>query len=243
MKTAYVNLRYTNDERAALFHEGLRRLGYKVSLKVPLGPKNHDDIFVTWNRIGKAADIASRFTKSGCTVLVAENATWGNTFAGENWYHIARTYHNTADTFDYEGPERFDSLGVGLKPFKDPDGSVIILLQRGIGSPPVRAPLRFKLDAIKDYPGAYLRKHPGNYKPARPLSEDLERYTKAVTWGSGAAIAASIEGLEVVSYMPKWIGAHEPTELSRLVMLRRLAWAQWRYSEIESGEAFKRLIA
>jgi hypothetical protein len=42
--------------------------------------------------------------------------------------------------------------------------------------------------------------------------------------------------------MPGWIAEQDNTDAGRLAMLRTLAWAQWRLSEIESGEAFERLI-
>jgi len=61
---------------------------------------------VTWNRIGIGASAARAFESAGRPVLVAENASWGNDFAGNRWYHIARNRHNTAGRFDDHGPER-----------------------------------------------------------------------------------------------------------------------------------------
>jgi hypothetical protein len=42
--------------------------------------------------------------------------------------------------------------------------------------------------------------------------------------------------------MPQWIGEQDNTDAGRLAMFQRLAWAQWRLSEIESGFAFRWLL-
>ncbi len=42
--------------------------------------------------------------------------------------------------------------------------------------------------------------------------------------------------------MPHWIGEQDNTDAGRLAMFRRLAWAQFRMAEIESGEAFARML-
>jgi hypothetical protein len=77
---------------------------------------------------------------------------------------------------------------------------------------------------------------------AKPLEDDLARCGKVITWGSGAAVKALLWGIPVVSEMPHWIADQQNTDESRLAMFRRLAWAQWRLSEIESGEAFACLL-
>lgn len=237
MKLAWVNLRHTKDERARLFEAGLRQVGYKIAKGVPC-PHERCDAFISWNRIGIADKAAARLAACNVPVLITENASWGNTFAGANWFHMARSWHNMINCFDDGGPERFDRLGVDLLPYRPDNGQAIILLQRGIGTAPVRSPLSFLRQALDDYPGARIRHHPGNKKYPVPLLDDLQGMDKAVTWGSGAAILAARAGLAVASYMPNWIGTHEATEESRLAMFRRLAWAQWRHEEIENGMAF-----
>ena len=98
-----------------------------------------------------------------------------------------------------------------------------------------------------------MRPHPGT-KPAKPLADDLKGAAAVATWGSGAALKALALGIPVFYDFPRWIGAGAGTTLdcrikaplrcdaSRLAMFRRLAWAQWRLSEIESGEAFDRVL-
>lgn len=172
--------------------------------------------------------------------MVAENAAWGNGFSGESWYSLALNYHNTAGLFPVGGPERWDSLGVELAPWRD-GHEIVILPQRGIGPQAVAMPQAWP-EKVRRETGGRIRPHPGT-KNATPLEDDLARCRLAVTWGSGAAIKALLMGVKVRSEMPNWIGAQDNTDTGRLEMFRRLAWAQWRLSEIDSGEAFRRLLA
>lgn len=237
---AWLNLRYTVPQRRAAFCSGLKRLGYEVVESLPTRIER-GDIFVTWNRMGMADQIANSCIKHEHPVIVTENASWGNEFAGEHWYTLARSYHNTAGMFAVGGQERFDSLDVELAPFRK-FGDSVILPQRGIGSPPTAMPKGWVQKAQKRYRRARTRKHPGRLAPAKTLEEDLADTCRVITWGSGAAIKALSMGIHVESEMPDWIGRQDNTEQGRLDMFRRLAWAQWRLSEIESGEAFAHLI-
>lgn len=238
MKTAHLNLRYTDDKRAAMFAKGIRKIGYDIQFGLPTSIVE-GDLFITWNRIGAANIIAKEYKRIGNRVLVAENASWGNEFAGRKWYHIANELHNTAGKFNAPDEARFDLLGVNLKPFRT-SGETVILPQRGIGSKPVTMPNWFVKAALQDH-GGRVRKHPG-MRDHFPLEDDLKLAGKVVTWGSGAAIKALTWGIPVMSYYPEWIAKQDNTEQSRLTMFRSLAWAQWTYSEIENGEAFQFLL-
>lgn len=193
-------------------------------------------VFCTWNRIGSAHRAAQQFEAAGLPVLVTENASWGNTFAGSNWYSLARNWHNTAGCFVVGDATRWDSLGIELAPWRTA-GETVVLPQRGIGPPEVAMPRDW---ARRQQ--ARIRPHPGRGS-AIPLEQDLAKAGKVVTWGSGAAIKALMLGITVESHMPNWIGQQENTDESRLAMFRRLAWAQARWDEISSGEAFSRLLA
>ena len=238
MRRAWLNLRYTLPERIRFFKTGLERHGYRIEMGLPVNAGNRD-IFVTWNRIGRADAAAQAFQNSGRTVLVAENAAWGNEFCGRQWYSLARNYHNTAGCFPVGDSTRWDSLGVELPAFRT-TGETVILPQRGIGSPPVAMPLRWPDQALAKH-GGRIRRHPGR-RPGISLEEDLQRAGRVITWGSGAAIKALLMGIPVTSEMPHWIGERDNTESCRLEMFRHLAWAQWRWREIESGEAFSCFI-
>lgn len=233
---AFLNLRYTVPERRRIYTAGLKRLGYTVVEGVTLKPAR-GDILCTWNRIGSGNAAAKVFESLGLPVLVTENAQWGNDFAGDRWYCIARNRHNTADCFPTGDNDRWDSLGVELADWRT-DGETVILPQRGIGSPPTASPRRWA-DTVKHL--GRVRPHPG-LLPSKPLEQDLANCGHVITWGSGAAIKALMMGIPVTSHMPNWIGEQQNSDASRLAMFRRLAWAQSTLAEIESGEAFSRLI-
>lgn len=226
----WLNLRHTIGERADAFREGLQSIGCEIRSGVTFAPGS-DDILVTWNRIGEGAGAARAFESAGRPVLVAENAAWGNEFAGDTWVTLARNWHNRAGCFPVGGPERWDSLGVSMAPWRA-SGETVVLPQRGIGAE--------GMPRGWTAPGR-VRRHPGR-GDAIPLEDDLAKAGKVITWGSGAAIKALIWGIPVEAHMPDWIGAQNNTDASRLEMFRRLAWAQWRISEIRSGEAFRWLL-
>lgn len=238
MKRAWLNLRYLTGSRAEMFTTGLRRHGYKVIGGMPEAATSKD-LFVTWNRVALADRRATELIALGARVLVVENATWGNDFAGRRWLHMAREYHNTAGRVPVGGPERFDLLGVEPAPFRQ-GGETVILPQRGIGSPPVAMPKAWTKMA-KNTHGGRVRKHPGKRR-AIPLETDLANCGHVVTWGSGAAVKALLWGIRVTAYMPDWIAAQDNTAAGRLAMFRRLAWAQHTHDEIENGEAIARLL-
>lgn len=256
---AWLCLRDAVHYRKEAFERGLRMSGFRVTpgpTRTP-GPR---DVLVLWNRYGQFNACALEFERLGLPVLVAENGYLGNDFAGDRWYAIARTHHNGAGAWPDGGAERWDALGVPLAPWRTGGRELVVLPQRGIGPAGVAMPafweeglqLRLRERGLR----ARVRPHPGT-KPARPLEDDLADARAVITWGSGAAIKALALGVPVFHDFPRWIGAGAARPLgdllagaaprtddaARLAMFRRLAWAQWRLSEISSGEAFARLLA
>lgn len=221
-----------------MFTRGLRLNGYRVFPGVTDKPESQD-ILIVWNRIGIGNHAAKVFEKAGLPVLVAENATWGNDFAGRRWYTLANNWHNTAGQFPVGGPERWDSLGVELAPWRT-TGETVILPQRGIGAAPVAMPRDWPQQALARH-GWRIRQHPGT-KACKALEDDLAKAGRVVTWGSGAAIKALMMGIPVISEMPNWIGSQDNTDAGRLEMFRRLAWAQWTHEEIAEGVPFANLL-
>src|SRR6478736_6193728 len=135
---AWLNLRYTVPQRRADFTAGLERLGYEVIHDLTGNPRD-GDIMVTWSRIHAADEAARIFQARGLPVIVTENATWGNSFAGREWYTLARNYHNVSGMYPVGCHERWDSLGVELEPFRT-EGETVILASRGIGPAAYRMP-------------------------------------------------------------------------------------------------------
>lgn len=139
---AYLNLRHTVPERRQAFKRGLERCGYMVVEGLTKNPDD-GDILVSWNLIGAARSAAAEFKARGLPVLVTENASWGNEFAGYRWYTIARDRHNTAGKFPIGGNERWDALDVELEPWRKGGDEIVILPQRGIGPPGVAMPMKW----------------------------------------------------------------------------------------------------
>lgn len=194
---------------------------------------------MSWNRIGAGDQAARLFEARGLPVLVAENASWGNGFAGRKWLTLADCFHNTAGMFPAGGPERWDALGIDLSPWRT-EGETVLLPQRGIGPKETAMPRDWLEGALRRFPGR-VRRHPGK-NPAKPLADDLARCGRVVTWGSGAAVQALMMGIPVVSDMPGWIAQQDNTEDGRLAMFQKLAWAQWESHEIENASAFAHVL-
>ncbi len=104
-----------------------------------------------------------------------------------------------------------------------------------------------RMQAQKRY--VRVRKHPGTTKNGQPLEHALKDVHMCVTWGSGAGVKSIVAGVPVYYELPGWIGAaaatrdiNKPYLGDRSVMLTRLAWAQWRISEIETGEPLDNLF-
>lgn len=243
MRRAWLNLRY---EKQPMFGDGLRRLGFAIENGLTFDPCD-GDILVTWNRIHAGDHAAKIFEARGLAVLVTENASWGNEFAGEKWYTLAGGYHNVTTGFPQGGGDRWDELGVRLEPWRADGGETVILASRSIGPPRHRMPAGWaERIRAQQAPGiaCRIRPHPGkeHHRDRGSLAQDLGRCGRVVTWGSGAAIKALMWGIKVESHMPNWIGEQDNSDAGRLAMFRRLAWAQARHSEIASGEAFARLL-
>jgi len=237
----WLNLRHAVPERARAFHTGLARLGYSIASGCTTNP-GPKDIFVSWGRITHDAQrAAATFEDRGLPVIIAENAPWGNDFMGGHWYTLARGTHNLSGRFPLGGAERWAALGCELLHWRT-EGETVILPQRGIGDPAIAMPRGWADTAFQRY-GGRVRPHPGPNKSAKPLEADLAQAGRVITWGSGAAVRASIMGIRVTYELPGWIGAHDNTDTSRLAMFERMAWANWTLQEITTGEPFERLLA
>lgn len=237
MPQCWLNLRYAQSARGDAFTAGARALGFAVEVGLPHTQPRDDDFLITWNRLGPADAAAQQFKR----VIVTENASWGNSFAGQRWLYMARDYHNLQTGFVIGDGDRWDRLGVGLEPFRM-EGETVLLPQRGIGPQRTAMPPNWSYGARRRY-GGRVRPHPGRF-PERypPLHEDLAQAGRVVTWGSGAAVLALMWGIPVVSELPGWVAEQDNTDAGRLAMFRRLAWAHATMDEITSGAAIERLL-
>lgn len=245
---AQIEIRSTPHYRRDAFESGLVATGYKVVRQIKDPTPN--DVLVTWNRYGRCEQEATRFERCGARVLVTENGYLGHDETGRQYYAIARSQHNGAGTWEVQG-ERWIH-GVELQSWREGGTEVVVLAQRGIGSPSCAQPRRW-LDKMSA--SFRVRPHPGRLRNSIPLEDDLERAAAVVTWGSAAGLEAICMGIPCFYGLPQWIGApaaakfpgrhirvDDRVRAGRGEMLRRIAWAQWRVDEIKSGKPFEVLL-
>lgn len=238
--------------RREAFDAGLRAAGFDVVERIDRpGP---DDLVITWNAYAGFGEIGRRFEQCGAQWLVAENGCLSKTWAGGEWFSLALGgIAAGGGAFPEGGPERWDSWGVELAPYRTGGDETVIFGQRSIGAPGVASPYKWAENTQRRV-GGRIRQHPGNAAPTVALADDLKRASECFTWNSGAALHALLLGVPVWSEGP-WIGASaarplsqwgkaEPNrdEAARLEMFRRLAWAQWTLDEIRTGEPIRRLV-
>lgn len=237
--------------RRGAFVRGLTAAGFRLESRI-ISPLP-SDVLVIWNRYGWYDEEAKRFERVGARVVVCENGYLGKGWMGGDWFAMSIGHHNGAGAWVNAGNERWDSLNVPLQPWRSGD-DVLILGQRGIGEDGIRSPDLWAERTRAKLGVGRIRGHPGNEPPKISLEQDLRGVGAVVTWASSAALHALIQGIPVWYAMPKWIGrwAALPvaqfgesamrSDVARLQMFRSLVWAMWRLSEIESGEAFTRLL-
>jgi hypothetical protein len=233
---------------AALFAAGLEACGFTVHARID-DPKP-GDVLVVWNRMGAHHTHAKRFEQARATVLVAENGYLGAQWQGRRWFALSRSHHNGRGRWPQGGPERWASWGVELAPMRGLMGETVLLAQRGIGEPDLRAPDHWTAETARSM-RARIRRHPGTSTTGPSLAEDLANAAAVVTWSSGAALQAMLMGCWCFYGMPGWIGAPAATLVGRglspvdlrLPMFERMAWAMWDIDEVARGDAFREVLA
>lgn len=249
-RTVHLAVRDGPHYRREAFEQGLKRLGYKLTPAVASA-----DLLVIWNRSGNWHNIAKRYEAEGRPVIVAENGYFGHEINGRRYYALALDFHNGAGRWHVGDAQRFETLGIDVKPWRiRDDGELVALAQRGIGSPGIAMPVGWPA-RVKHL--ARVRHHPGRDGAGVPLDVDLNRARAVLTWGSGAAIKALAWGIPVYTMFSDWIAAPAARLLrsiddalpvpwrsdeARADTFTRIAWAQAPLDEIESGEAFGRLL-
>lgn len=237
--------------RKEFFTAGLRAAGADVvaSLQDP----RPGDVLLVWNRHGSKNALAQHFERAGAKVLVCENGYLGKVWQGKKWFALALGHHAGAGEWNPGGPERWDSWGAEMEPWRDGGTETIVLAQRGIGEPGIASPEHWA-ERTRNRVGGRIRVHPGANQPTVTLQDDLKNASCVVTWHSGAALLALLMGVPVFYGFPQWIGAGagRPIEefergprcddAARLAMFQRLAWAQWTDEEVRNGDPFKHLL-
>ncbi len=247
------------DDRHGTIEAGLAAAGWRVRRGAGM-PRAPGDILVTWTvRRGHKERAARAFEAAGGRVLVCEEAYF-RVVNGERHFALALHDHNGAGTWPRGGPERWESFGIELKPWRGNGHHIVVREQRGIGSSKMASPPLWhdeatrRLKALTDRPIVF-RAHPKSRMyletaARQPTLEDALRGAHAVvTWASGIAARALVAGVPVFYEAPAIVCAgacargiesiERPRRPDRLPALERLAWAQWSVSEIARGLPFE----
>lgn len=273
MRKAYCLIRSQPVYRRETFMAGLRAAGCDARSGGPHGIER-GDVVVMWNRYNENHELACRVERAGGIVLVAENGYVGPGGVSPHDMEVREIYalaiggNNGQGVWPVGGAERWDALGVELKPWRSEGGHILVCPNRSFGRPGYIMPVRWAEDVRKRLEAVTqrevrVRAHPGNAAPKRPLAEDLENAWACVIWSSSAGVHALIAGVPVICEAPAWICSaaaaemHEvfenyrgarpdvarpPSDVRRADALRRLAWAQWHVAELAEGEPFRRLL-
>ncbi len=251
------------DGRHETILRGLQRAGWRVAEGAG-PPRDRRDLLVTWTvHRGAKEDAARAFEAAGGQVVVCEEA-YLRRIKGETAFAIALHDHNGAGRWRTGGPERWTSFGIPLQPWRRAGSHILVAEQRGIGSRRMASPplwhddVAARLKRVSRRP-ILFRAHPKSrlYPKLAQIQGSLEGALAGahalVTWAGSVAVRALIQGVPVYFEAPELIcggacargveGIETPAYPDRLPALERLAWAQWRVSEIEAGAPFRWLMA
>lgn len=259
MKRAYCDIKDQPNYRGDAFKAGLVANGFHVLMRqLPAEPPRPGDVLVLWNRYSDRELTADKWESQGGTVLVAENGYCGRDAKGIQYYAISRHGHNGSGTWPKGGAERWESLGLELKPWRSAGEHVLVCPNRHFGMKGLAMPIDWEQTTLKKLRQhtkrpVRLRPHPNNSAPARPLAADLENCWAVVIWASSTGVHALLAGIPVIATSPWWIvksaastrldEIEAPQQPDRLPAFQRLAWAQWSIEEIASGEPFRQLLS
>lgn len=252
MKRVLLLIRNTPHYRYDGFESCFKRLGYQIVNK--FDARNLCDVLVVWNRHGYSGSVARNYEKAGLPIIVAENGYIGTDDDGHHLFALALNHHNGLGDFPIGNYSRWEGFNIPVSPWRVNRGRDLLLLpQRGIGPPGIAMPRNWvdvttsRLRSQKRF--IRVRKHPGTIKNVQPLDGAFNGVHMAVIWGSGAGIKSIVAGLPVCHELRGWIGSeaatmdiNKPFIGDRTAMLTRVAWSQWRISEIASGEPVDRLL-
>ncbi len=264
MPTAYSILpdRFA-DDRHGIIERGFEAAGWRVVRGAGM-PRALEDVLVTWTvHRGHKENTARAFEAAGGRVVVCEEA-YLRVVNGEKHIALALHDHNGAGRWFVGGPERWESFGIELKPWRRHGRHILVREQRGIGSRRMASPplwhdgVTARLKASSERP-ILFRAHPKSrmYPEAAAKQPSLEAALAdchaVVTWASGIAAQALVRGVPVFYEAPALVCAgscergiariERPRRPDRLPALERLAWAQWSLSEIARGLPFRYLLA
>jgi len=262
MKQAYLRMRIQQSHKREAILEGIDALGYRV-VAHPASLKNGpDSLIVTWNLHGDPIDV-DRVRRSGGTAIVVENPYVREDVEGNEYLAMGKNGHNGSGITPTGTEDRLKRLGVTCQfaPWRTDGKHILVVGQRGIGSPSMRSPPQWgehvtkKLQVLSKRE-VIFRPHPGliTAKDLPPLQQQMDEAYCIVMWASNCATTALLQGIPVFYCAPSCvlqkacekgyvkIEDARRDDQARLDAFWDLSYAQWTLDEIRSGEALKRYI-
>jgi hypothetical protein len=100
------------------------------------------------------------------------------------------------------GPERWDALGLEIKPWREAGDHILVCPNRHFGMRGLAMPQDWEQRTLKEMRAQTkrpirVRPHPNGSKPARPLAEDLVGAWCVVIWASSCGVHALLAGIPV----------------------------------------------
>ncbi len=253
---AVLEIRAEPAYRRTAFEKGLARVGFKIG---PLSrPESPSDWLVLWGKKrGTDEQRADAWERLGGSVVVCENGYLAKT--DKVYYAISVHGHNGSGWFPVGDEDRFAKLGMPVKPWRRGGSEVIVRAQRGIGSTLMASPpgwdrkMADQLRRITKLPVRVIP-HPGDKNKYTLDAAALKHAESCVIWSSALGVRALVEGIPVVYAAPHWIcesaavrqwahAGEQAQESNRESALHRMAFGQWSFDEIATGEPFARIIA
>lgn len=236
----------------------------------PCIPTDDRDILLVWTKSRHTIEApADAFEEAGGRVVVCEESHFKG-MVDEKIFSLCFHDHNGAGLWPEYGPRRWKDLGLELKPWREDGDHILVCGQRGIGSKMMHSPVDWHLQVrhkltttrpvqVRAHPKSRLQQDQGFIQiQPETLEKHLVNCWAVVVWSSGAGTKALMDGIPVFYDAPhsflegaasKLRGGNiqdgtldDPNLYDRLPVFERLAWSQWRTSEIVSGEAFARLL-
>jgi len=229
-----------------------------------------DCVVVTWNKYGLAERFANQCKEAGGKHVVMEG---GYIKRNDNYHLMNLDGFNGNETVKYNySPERWNKLGIELKPWNSEGHYILVCAQRGkYNYSPMAMPSIWPntiLHSIREKTNMKIIYKPHPDRVVTPTNipincevidhrEPLEKYLKnafaMVVWTSNSATEALINGVPVFYCGPTIACAGlakrgiKDIETPFYPTYRQktfydLAWRQWHISEIQSGEAWRYVV-
>lgn len=252
----YVNIEAKDsgrsEPREALIR-GLEKIGHKVC-----GDPQECHLLLTWTpwENSDRAVLKQDFEKAGRPVICIENG-WLSPIDGRRYWQIAFGGWNGTGIFPaWKGPDRWDSWGIELLPWKTsfqaggaPGESVMVAPQAIALADPRSMPIWWT-EVICGFLDSQEISYTVRKKSSPvPLEEALDQSWLVCTWNSSLATKAVIRGVPVRFFGPQIMvsklctrGLGEIKLRDRLPVLRKLAGSQFSAQELANGWPLDRLI-